>query len=121
MTDLTALNSSKPLPCIDLINHVTSDYQDFKNFSRTKFLEEFDIWLILFFSLLRLWSPAAEAECFTLAAVAILRALQAFPAAPAGVGSRVVQAQLARANAVHQALVDIWKEEYGHTGLQSLA
>lgn len=79
--------------------------------------QEFDVCM----TFLVCWSPTAEAEFFTLAAVAILGELQTLPAAPAGVRSRVVQAQLARANIVHQALVNIWKEEYGHTGLQSLA
>lgn len=67
------------------------------------------------------YSGSDGTECFTLAAGAILGEPQTFPAAPAGVRSRDVQAQLARANIVHQALVNIWKEEYGHTGLQSLA
>lgn len=67
------------------------------------------------------WSPTEEAECFTLAAGAILGELQTFPAAPAGVRSRDVQAQLARANIVHQALVNIWNGEHGHTGFQSVA
>lgn len=43
-------------------------------------------------ALLRFWFTAVEASWFTLAAVAILRQLQAGLAAPAGVGSRVVQA-----------------------------
>lgn len=64
-------------------------------------------------ALLRFWFTAVEASWFTLAAVAVLRQLQAGLAAPAGVGSWVVQAQLARAHVSHRALVDIWTEKYG--------
>lgn len=50
----------------------------------------------------------------TLTAVTILRQLQACSTAPAGVGSRAVQTQLARAHVSHQALIHIWTEKHGH-------
>lgn len=65
------------------------------------------------YALLRFWFTTVEAECFTLAAVAVLRQLQAGLTTPAGVGSWVVQAQLAQAHVSHQALIDIWTEKYG--------
>lgn len=133
MTDLTALDWSEPLPCIDLINHVTTDYHHLKeNFLEPSFWRSVINYFFLFyfffyfkyfffFYCCDIWSTTAGAERFTLAAVAILGELQAVPAAPAVVGSRTVRAQLARADAGHQALVDIWKEGCGHTGLPPLA
>lgn len=56
------------------------------------------------------WVLCIHRGCFTLTAVTILRQLQADLTAPAGVGSWVVQAQLAWAHVSHQALIHIWTQ-----------
>lgn len=55
-----------------------------------------------------------NAASFTFTGVTVLRQLETGSTAPAGVGSWGVQAQLARAQISHQALIHIWAQINPH-------